>query len=125
MVVLSDGENNMSPDPLAVAQTAADAGVRIHTIGIGSPAGVDLKVEGFTVHTQLDEATLKGISALTGGTYFNAQNEQDLRTIYENIKPQMVIETQEMEVTSILAGIGVLILLLGGAFSLLWFNRMP
>ena len=125
IVLLTDGENNMSPDPFEVAQAAADLGVRIHTIGIGSPTGVDLQVEGFTVHTQLDEATLKEISRLTGGNYFNAQNEEDLRGIYENIKPHMVIAKEEMEVTSIFAGIGILILLLGGAFSLLWFNRMP
>jgi Ca-activated chloride channel family protein len=125
MVVLSDGENNMTPDPMEAAQVAANAGIRIHTIGIGSPAGIDLKVDGFIVHTQLDEATLQGISALTGGTYFNAQNADDLRAIYENIKPHVVMETQQMEITSILAGVGILILLLGGAFSLLWFNRMP
>jgi Ca-activated chloride channel family protein len=125
MVVLSDGENNMTPDPMEAAQVAADVGIRIHTIGIGSPAGIDLKVDGFIVHTQLDEATLQGISALTGGTYFNAQNADDLRAVYENIKPHVVIETQQMEITSILAGVGILILLLGGAFSLLWFNRMP
>jgi Ca-activated chloride channel family protein len=125
VVLLTDGENNMSPDPFEVAQAAADAGIRIHTVGIGSPAGVDLQVEGFTVHTMLDEVTLKEIAQLTGGIYFSAQNEEQLRGIYENIKPQMVVETEEMEVTSLFAGIGILILLVGGTFSLLWFNRMP
>ncbi len=125
MVLLTDGENNMSPDPLQIAQTAADAGVKIYTIGIGSPAGIDLKVDNFTVHTQLDEATLQQISQITGGTYFNAQNEKDLQKIYENIKPHVVVKKEEMEITSLLAGIGILILLLGGAFSLLWFNRIP
>ncbi|MEW6405063.1 MAG: VWA domain-containing protein, partial [Chloroflexota bacterium] len=125
IVLLTDGENNMDPDPFEVAQVASEAGIRIHTVGIGSPAGVDLQVEGFTVHTQLDEAALQQISAMTGGTYFNAQTEEDLRAIYENIKPQMVIDEEEMEITSLLAGIGILILLMGGAFSLLWFNRMP
>ncbi len=39
IVLLTDGENNETPDPLAAAQTAADRGVRIYTVGIGSPAG--------------------------------------------------------------------------------------
>ena len=41
IVLLSDGENNEIPDPLAAAQAAADQGVRIYTVGIGSAAGSD------------------------------------------------------------------------------------
>ncbi len=125
IVLLTDGENNMLPDPFAAAQTARDRGVRVHTIGVGSAAGVILEVNDYRVHTQLDEAALKQISQITDGTYFNAQSEEDLREIYENIEPQFVIKAEEMEVTSVFAGIGILILLIGGAFSLLWFSRVP
>lgn len=125
IVLITDGENNVSPDPLAAAQTAADRGVRIHTIGIGSAAGTTLTVNGFTVHTQLDEALLQEISQLTDGVYYNAQSEEDLRTIYENIDPQLVIKPEKMEVTSILAGASILMLLVGGAFSMVWFSRVP
>ncbi len=59
--------------------------MRIYTVGIGSAAGATLEVEGFTVHTQLDEAMLKQISQLTGGAYYNAESEQDLREIYDNL----------------------------------------
>ena len=44
------------PDPRAGAQEAKDRGIRIDTVGIGSPLGATLEVEGFLVHTQLDEA---------------------------------------------------------------------
>ena len=125
IVLLSDGENNVSPDPLAAAQTAADRGVRIYTVGIGSAAGTTLHVNGFTVHTQLDEAMLQQISQLTDGAYYNAESEQSLREIYENLNLQLVIKPDEMEVTSILAGAGILVLLIGGALSLLWFSRLP
>ena len=125
IVLLSDGENNASPDPLAAAQTAADRGVRIYTVGIGSAAGTTLHVNGFTVHTQLDQAMLQQISQLTDGAYYNAANEQSLREIYENLNLQLVIKPDKMEVTSILAGAGILVLLIGGALSLLWFNRLP
>ncbi len=125
IILLTDGENTVSPDPLAAAQTAADRGVRIYTVGIGSAAGSILHINGFTVHTQLDEATLQHISQLTDGAYYNAENEQDLRTIYENLRPQLVIESEKMEVTSIFGGASLLILLIGGAFSLLWFSRLP
>jgi Ca-activated chloride channel family protein len=125
IVLITDGENNISPDPLDAAQTAADRGVRIHTIGVGSPAGTTLHVNGFTVHTQLDEALLQEIAKLTDGVYYNAENEEDLRTIYQSLNPQWVIKPEKMEVTSIFAGASILILLLGGAFSLVWFSRVP
>jgi Ca-activated chloride channel family protein len=99
--------------------------VRIYTIGIGSAAGANLTVDGFTVHTQLDEALLQQISRITDGMYFNAQNEEDLRAIYENLDTQLVIKPEKMEVTSIFAGVSILALLLGGAFSLVWFSRVP
>ena len=125
IVLLTDGENNESPDPLGAAQTAADRGVRIYTVGIGSATGTTLHVNGFTVHTQLDEAMLKQISQLTGGAYYNAENEQDLLKIYDNLNSQFVIKPEKTEVTSIFAGASILLLLAGGVFSLLWFSRLP
>lgn len=125
IVLISDGENTANPDPLAVAQLAAERGVRIHTIGIGSVTGTQLEVNGFTVHTQLDEPTLQQIALLTDGTYYNAQTEEDLQNIYENIDPQLIIKTENTEVTSLFTGLGILVLLIGGAFSLLWFSRLP
>ncbi len=125
IILLTDGENNESPDPFATAQTAADRGVRIYTIGIGSAAGADVHINGFTIHTQLDEATLKQISQITGGAYYNAQSAQDLIKIYDNLDPQLVIKPEKTEVTSIFAGASLLVLLIGGMFSMLWFGHMP
>jgi Ca-activated chloride channel homolog len=125
IVLLTDGENNERPDPLQAAQAAADRGVRIYTVGIGSTAGADLKINGFTVHTQLDEATLQQISQISGGLYYNAQSEQDLLKIYDNLNPQLITKPQETEVTSLFAGVSILILLIGATFSLLWFSRLP
>ena len=125
IILLTDGENNESPDPLGAAQTAADLGVRIYTVGLGSAAGSDLHINGFIIHTQLDEATLRQISQITGGTYYNAQNTQDLNNIYNNLNPQLLIKPEETEVTSFFAGASILVLLLGGTFSLLWFSRLP
>jgi len=125
IVLLTDGENTTEPDPLEVAQFAAERGVRVYTIGIGSPAGAILQVEGFSVHTQLDEAMLQEIARITRGAYYNAQSEEDLREIYESIEPQLKMQTEKIEVTAILAGLGLLMLLVGGAFSLLWFGRLP
>lgn len=125
IVLITDGENNQSPDPLQAAQTAADRGVRIYTVGIGSAAGADLTIDGFVVHTQLNQDLLQQISQVTSGTYYNAQSAQDLKKIYNSIDPQLVIKAQKMEVTSLFAGASMVFLLAGGIFSLLWFSRLP
>jgi len=125
IVLLTDGENTVSPDPLEAAQLAVDRGVRVNTVGIGSPEGTTLHVEGFTVHTQLDEATLKQISDMTDGTYYNAQSEQDLQAIYQKIGSKLVMKSEKTELTSIFAAVSLLVLLIGGALSLFWFSRLP
>ncbi len=125
IVLLSDGENNQNPDPMKAADLAADLGVRVYTVGIGSTAGTNITVEGFTVHSQLDENLLRAISDDSGGKYYNATNEGELLQIYKDLKPKLSIKTQEMEITSIFAGLGMLTLLIGGALSLLWFGRVP
>ena len=125
IVLLSDGENNQFPDPLETAQIAADRGVRIYTVGIGSAEGAMLNIEGFSVRSRLDEQTLLQISGLTGGTYFGAEDEAELRTIYDNLNPELVIKPEEMEVTSLFAGAGLLVLTIGGMLSLLWLGRLP
>ncbi len=125
IVLLSDGENNESPDPSTAANLAADLGVRVYTVGIGSPSGIDLQVEGFTVHTSLDEDTLKAIAGTTGGLYYNAGNEEQLRQIYSDLKPKLSIRPEKIELTSLFAGLGMIVFLAGGLLSLLWFGHVP
>lgn len=125
IVLLTDGENTASPDPLEAAQTAADRGVRIYTVGIGSAAGTTLEVNGFTVHTRLDEATLEQIAQITTATYYNAEDQDELRAIYENLDLALVVKPEATEVTALFAGAALLVLLIGGMCSLLWFGRVP
>ncbi len=125
IVMLTDGENTAPPDPLEAAQTAIDRGVRIYPIGIGSTAGALLKVEGFTVRTRLNEELLQQIAQLTDGVYYHAENEAELKAVYDQVGAQLVVKPEQTELTALLAGVSVLLLLIGGALSLLWFNRLP
>ena len=125
IVLLTDGENTAPPDPLESAQTAIDRGVRIYPIGLGSTGGPLLKVTGFTVRTYLDEETLQAIAQLTDGTYYHAANEDELKTVYDQVGSQLVVKPEQTEITALLAGVSVLLLLVGGALSLLWFSRLP
>jgi Ca-activated chloride channel family protein len=125
VVLLTDGENTGPPDPLEIAQVAAEAGVRVFPVGIGSREGAVLQIDGFNIITQLNETTLQEIASLTNGSYHRADDEESLQEIYENIDLRLTIEGEKMEVTSIVAGISSLLLLIAGALSMLWFGRMP
>ena len=108
-----------------MAQLAAEAGVRIYPVGIGSPEGAVLELEGFNVLTQLDEPALQQIASVTNGTYYRAADAESLQGIYEDIDLQMTIRGEKIEVTSILAGISLVLLMCGGTLSLLWSGRVP
>ena len=125
VLLLTDGENTASPDPLAISQLAAEAGVRIYPVGIGSPEGTILQVDGFSVLTQLNEPILREIASVTNGAYYHADDEETLREIYENVDLRLTIAGEKTEVTAVLAGISLAFFLLGGALSLFWYGRMP
>jgi Ca-activated chloride channel family protein len=124
IVLLTDGENNENPDPMLAAQAAAERGVRIYTVGIGSPQGADLHIEGFIIHSQLNEPLLLDISAMTGGEYYNAATTERLLEIYGTLGQQLIVKPEETEITSLFAAASILILLTAGTISFLWFGRM-
>ncbi|HEU0073381.1 MAG TPA: VWA domain-containing protein [Dehalococcoidia bacterium] len=125
IVLVSDGQSNTGADPLELAQEAAQAGIKIYTVGIGTPEGTVLQIQGRNVFTRLDEATLKGMAELTGGRYFNAQDESDLREIYDDLARERVIENKETEVTFAFAGAALALSMVAGGLGLVWFNRLP
>ncbi len=125
IVLLSDGENNQFPSPLTVVDQAANRGVRVYTVGVGSPEGTLLRIEGRATRTRLDEATLKQIAQATGAEYFRASTATDLRSIYENLATQLVFRTQRTEITVYATALAALMSVFAGALSLLWFNRLP
>lgn len=125
IILLTDGENNTAPDPLEVAQVAADRGIRIYPVGIGSTAGTEINVEGFTLYTQLDEPMLQQIAQVTGGQYFSAVDAEGLQAIYGALNTALVMKTQDTEVTALVTGVGLLVLLVGASLSMAWFSRLP
>jgi Ca-activated chloride channel homolog len=125
VVLFTDGENNESPDPIAAAQTAADSGIRIDTVGIGSAAGTTVDLDGFKVHTQLDAATLQQVSQITKGTYYGADEVTSLRSIYSDVGSLLVTKSHEIEVTGLLAGGAAILFLAGALLSFAWLGRLP
>ena len=125
VVLLSDGQSNAGPSPLQAAKQAADRGVRVYTVGVRSPDGTILSVEGRSIRVRLDEETLKRIADETGASYFKADSETDLRQIYENLSTNLVFKAEQTELTAGFTGLATVFLLAAGSLSLLWFNRLP
>lgn len=125
VVLLTDGESNVGPDPLDMARLAAERGVRVYTIGVGSPEGTILRIQGRAVRTRLDEETLKRMSEITHAEYYNATNENDLRSIYDNLGSTTVMRSEKTEITYLFTAGAIAVSLLAGVLSLFWFNRLP
>ena len=103
---------------------AADRGVRVYTVGIGTTAGEIIGSEGWSMRVRLDEESLKTIANVTRGEYFYAGNAADLRKIYESLNTKIFFEQKETEVTALFAAAAAALALLSAALSLLWFNRV-
>lgn len=125
VVLVSDGESNTGLPPLDVAREAAAAGVRVYTVGIGTPQGITLRINGQTAFTRLDETTLRGMAELTGGRYLSAQDEAQLAEVYDEVAREQRVAEREVELTFAMAAGALLLTAVGGALSLLWFNRLP
>jgi len=124
VILLTDGQATSGPDPVDAAREAAKRGVRVFTVGVGTPEGQTLGGEGWSVHVRLDEDALKVIADLTRAEYFFAGNAPDLKKIYQGLNSRLVMERKETEITALFAGLAAALALLSAAFSLLWFNRV-
>jgi Ca-activated chloride channel homolog len=125
VVMLSDGENTEEPDPGDAVRAARDRGIRIDTVGIGTTAGTTLEVEGFMIHTSLDETALQAIAEETDGTYHPTTDRDDLTRIYDDVGRRLVVRTEPFELTPVFALAGFALLAIGGLASLRWFGRVP
>jgi Ca-activated chloride channel homolog len=125
IVLLSDGQSNHGPDPWDAAKFAAGYGVRIYTVGIGSPEGTTLGFSGWSMRVRLDDSNLKRIAEITHGEYYAATTAPELKKIYEHLSARMVIERKRAtEVTALFIGFGALLMMISALCSLFWFNRV-
>ncbi len=109
---------------MEAAQLAADRGIRIFTVGFGTPGGTMLDLGGMRMRVRLDEEAMKRVANLTGGRYFHAGNSNDLIKVYEGLKARLVLENKEVEVTALLALSGALLVLASATLSISWFGKI-
>jgi Ca-activated chloride channel homolog len=124
IVIFSDGEETGGPDVEEAALLAADAGVRIETIGIGTPDGATLEVDGFQVATALNEELLTMIASTTGGSYHPARDAASLHDLHRSIDLRITAHEEAVELTAVLAGAALLLLTVGGLLMTRWYGRI-
>jgi Ca-activated chloride channel family protein len=111
-------------DPLEAAKMAADRGVKVYTVGIGTVDGETIGFEGWSMRVRLDEETLKQIANKTAADYFYAGTAQDLQRVYENLSTRLTVEKKETEVSGLLALLAAMLAVLSAGLSVAWFNRV-
>jgi Ca-activated chloride channel homolog len=124
IILLTDGQRTTGPDTLEMAKLAADRGVRIYTVGMGTKEGEIIGFEGWSMRVRLDEETLKQVALLTRGEYFFAGTAEDLKKVYQGLSSKLVVEKRETEITALFAALGALLALVGAGLSLWWFGRV-
>jgi Ca-activated chloride channel family protein len=124
IIMLTDGQRTTGVDPMEAAKLAAERGVRVYTVGIGTVDGETIGFEGWSMRVRLDEETLKQIANKTSAEYFYAGSAQDLKKVYETLSTRLTVEKKETEVSGLLALLAAALAVLSAGLSVLWFNRI-
>jgi len=124
IILLTDGQTTMGPDPIEAARMAADRGIRVYTVGVGTTRGELIGAEGWSMRVRLDETSLKAIANVTQGEYFYAGTATELKKVYESLNSKLVFEKKETEITALVAAAAAVFALLAAFLSVLWFSRI-
>ena len=130
VLLLSDGANTTGDyEPLEAAQKAVDAKVPVYTVALGTDEGTVQGPDGYggmrTIRVPPDPETLGKVAEMTGGKFFDAADQDSLKSVYDEIGSQVGVDEEQRELTVLFTAAGAALLLLGGALSMLWFGRIP
>ena len=129
VVLLSDGYSTTGPSPMSAARQAKEQNVPVYTVALGTEnATVQIAdpVGGYrTVQVPPDRETLKRIADHTDGKFFATGDAEKLSDIYKSLGTRIGFKRERRELTAAFAGSGLALMMLAGAFSLIWFGRLP
>ncbi len=150
IVLLTDGSSNTGPLPLDAAQQAVDRGVRVYTIGFGTPNGSELAScqgsvpygfgafggngggyygggygngfgnAGGGFRRGIDEAALKQIASMTGGAYYPASSARELEGVFARLPTYLITKHEVSEISVLFTGIGAVLAVLAIGLSFAW-----
>lgn len=136
IVLMSDGKQTI-PDSgtgtpeeeprgsFTAAQVAADSGIPVSTISFGTRFGTIEIEPGQTTNVAVDDASMRRIAELSGGQFFTAASEQELRQVYAELGEQIGYETRRVDVSRPWLAGGALLLVVGLVAGLALGRRLP
>lgn len=125
MIMLTDGRRTTGIETQEAARMAANRGVRVYSVGLGTVEGVETDMGGgWSMYLRLDEPSLKAVAQITQAEYFIARNADALKTVYEKLGTRLQIDRKETEISGLLALAAALLALTAAGLSLRWFHRI-
>jgi Ca-activated chloride channel family protein len=113
IVLMSDGQSNMGPELLKMAELAAKHEVKVYTVGIGTTEGDVVHIQGRSMRVKLEDEALQKVSALTQGEYFKADSTEGLKNVYDKLGYKLRFEKRAMtEISSQVALLGMFLILI-------------
>jgi Ca-activated chloride channel homolog len=141
IVVLTDGANTQGVEPATAAESAAVRGLRVFTIGFGTPTPSRMACTGRQAGgwaggpgggfgggggrnpRVMDEGTLQAVADITGGQYYKAESADQLQGALGDLPSQVAVVRKHLDIASWFAGAGGLLVAVAVGLSL-WWNRV-
>ncbi|GEL16685.1 VWA domain-containing protein [Pseudonocardia asaccharolytica] len=132
IVLMSDGKQTVpGPDgeneprgAFTAAKKAAEAEIPVSTISFGTAYGT-IDIEGGRTRVAVDDASMREIARLSGGQFFTAASESELRQVYSELGEQIGYEVRRVDTSRPWLAGGVLLLVAGFGGGLLLGRRLP
>jgi Ca-activated chloride channel homolog len=125
IVLFSDGGDSGKPDATEAAAEAAEAaGVHVETVGVGTTGGATVSVDGYQLHTALDEDALTALAKTTGGSYHPASDAAQLDGIAKTINLRLTRHHEDLPLAGAFIAFAVLLLAAGGVVTILRTGRV-
>ncbi len=127
IVLLSDGAANAGVDAVTVARQAAQDGVPIYTVALGTPDGVLNSPDPLQppVPVPPDPQLMAQLAQASGGREFDAQSADELSSIYNRLASRLGTITKRREVTGEFAALGLVLIAAAAVVSTRWSPRLP
>jgi Ca-activated chloride channel family protein len=127
VILISDGVSNVGVSPLVAARVAKRQHVRIYTVSIGTANGeIQLKRGGRIVTSKVpvDPTELREIANASGGDFYRAADSTAVHDIYTRLATKLGQRRVESQLDDWVAGLGLMLVLIGIGTSLRWFARL-
>jgi Ca-activated chloride channel family protein len=125
IVMFSDGQDEGEGVGTAPAVAVAEkAGVHIDTVGVGTTAGTTVDVDGYRLHTALNENTLKSIAHATGGAYHPASDAGELDGIVSTINLRLTVTNRQVPLAGAFIALALALLAAGAVLTIFRSGRV-